>query len=434
MDYWRDPPNTTTNENDLSIHYNHILIITRTIDNWLRFFLQAVVAHERGSSTTTTPQSILQHWSHPPELLELYVLLMEQQAPPLRRHVSQILFYATFAIPVPHFESCLLEQHQWGPRLLVLLVHQGEKDDLRTCLSLVRNVHSILAGYNGKRYIEASAAVVSGAASSWLSVPEGSSVSYALALRDLALYAAATGDHDNHSDNKYNDMNDQVRNDLLLEILRCFYVLKVPDDIATDSQWHSLLRDLVGSKDDDNDDDDDDPITTLQSSLELRTAVASILMDAPVALSSHVPPRALLELLRESIAAHPNIVDDRAAAALTPVLMVLYKYCSAFPSSYCQQVHDRLFPPDTPHTTTTPRVDAPPGTLRHAILSLLTHPQGHVKRWAGEWLWVVCGGDATVFTRRVGWGNAVPILQVKGQVALPTMTAETDETTNGEGG
>jgi hypothetical protein len=64
-------------------------------------------------------------------------------------------------------------------------------------------------------------------------------------------------------------------------------------------------------------------------------------------------------------------------------------------------------------------LDAPAGTLRRKLCTLLTWPEGHIKRCTGELLWTLCSSEPTEFVNRVGFGNALPILSVKGLAQMP---------------
>ena len=64
--------------------------------------------------------------------------------------------------------------------------------------------------------------------------------------------------------------------------------------------------------------------------------------------------------------------------------------------------------------------DAPPGTMRFKLISLMTHIDSNVKRCASEFLWTLCNNDPQEFVERTGFGNAVHMLGIKGLVKLPT--------------
>ena len=384
-------------------------LILRTAQNWLRYYIQAILAH---APSLVNNDPVIVSWSRPPQLLELYVVIMEYRQgrhSTSTKYASQILFFATFPHPLPYYKSYLVETHQLCPRLLALLV-QNYNNNVSVWLSLVRNIHNALAGYHCKAAVEAASMVLpqSSIAPSWLVVPTGDGddvrvVTYATVLRDLALYTLGMDETEQKNDTK----EKKLRTELVVEILRCCYVLKIPD-IHSDNQWRKLI-DLLWQ----------------QENNDIRITTASILTDVPSSFCEHVPPQTLLHILQESAAhqASQNIVDDRSAAAITPLLVLLHKYCAQH-ASYCINVRQHLFPntlsPSPTRARNSSPLDTPPGTLRYSIVKLLTSPQGHVKRLIGELLWTVCDEDMNEFIRRVGMGNALPLLSLKGLVTLPS--------------
>jgi hypothetical protein len=198
-----------------------------------------------------------------------------------------------------------------------------------------------------------------------------------------------------------------------------------------------------------------------------RSAIA-LLMDADPSFAPVIArnPRALGTLLgaldrlaSETVtASHTSgrSVDPSASAAsLTPVLVVLHKLCQA--NAECRLIAQRhVFPPRPPDdsasdpSTATPGddskepdrpandsaeplplpatnmkpLDAPEGTVRADLIRLMTWHQSHIKRFAGELLWVLCDQDPAGFVRRVGMGNAIVVLGSKGIMDLPTRIFE----------
>ena len=61
-------------------------------------------------------------------------------------------------------------------------------------------------------------------------------------------------------------------------------------------------------------------------------------------------------------------------------------------------------------------VDAPVGTMRAMLCTLMTDLEPTLKRCASELLWVLCDEQADEFTMRTGFGNAVHMLQLRGIV------------------
>ena len=57
-------------------------------------------------------------------------------------------------------------------------------------------------------------------------------------------------------------------------------------------------------------------------------------------------------------------------------------------------------------------IDAPPGTLRHRLLSLMTSLKSGAKRYATELVWELCSRDQEEFSLRAGFGNASHKLRI----------------------
>jgi hypothetical protein len=128
-------------------------------------------------------------------------------------------------------------------------------------------------------------------------------------------------------------------------------------------------------------------------------------------------------------------VDKSAAAALVPILVVLNKYATAQPEIKTLVKH-RVFPPEDEavfqlkireqkHLDSGSMkknmgpLHAPEGTLRRKLCTLLTWPESHIKRCTGELLWTICSSNPTEFVHRVGFGNALPLLSLKGFACMP---------------
>jgi hypothetical protein len=83
-----------------------------------------------------------------------------------------------------------------------------------------------------------------------------------------------------------------------------------------------------------------------------------------------------------------------------------------------EEPNDNLIAPTESPRNMTP-IDAPNGTLRWKLIQLLTWPNSFVKRLTGELLFLLCHNSQQEFIRRVGIGNAVAILSLKGLIDLP---------------
>jgi Guanine nucleotide exchange factor synembryn len=252
---------------------------------------------------------------------------------------------------------------------------------------------------------------------------------------------------------------DDRRSELALEILRIFYATRLGQRLHADSGSTSDLASSIGQQrrvamvlqllQFQHSDDGTSANPPWQ---EVQDSAIALLMDAHPKLAATVfeAPRAfasLLSALERHVAqtVSSTRVDNAGAAALAPVLAVLLKFCHEH--SGCRTATKAfVFPNPLPATSsslstamTTPceakapdpssaksmkPCDAPEGTLRANMIRLLTWPHSHIKRFAGELLWVLCDQDSTEFVRRVGIGNAIVILGSKGIMDLPTQLFE----------
>ena len=64
-------------------------------------------------------------------------------------------------------------------------------------------------------------------------------------------------------------------------------------------------------------------------------------------------------------------------------------------------------------------LDAPKGSLRYHLISLMTWRESNVKRCSSELLWTLCNKDPKEFVARTGFGNAVHMMGIKGFVSIP---------------
>jgi len=68
-------------------------------------------------------------------------------------------------------------------------------------------------------------------------------------------------------------------------------------------------------------------------------------------------------------------------------------------------------------------LDAPEDTLRWKLIELMTWTDSNVKRCASELLWTLCENDSNEFIIRVGFGNAVHFLSIKGFLKIPEQSS-----------
>lgn len=183
-------------------------------------------------------------------------------------------------------------------------------------------------------------------------------------------------------------------------------------------------------------------------SMSTKLAAVNLLMDAPKGYASYLLNEdaipSLLLILRCQI---DDVIERRTgsfnadAAALVPILAILDRL-SADDNAVQQLVKSEVFPHSEEEAyqaraaeerakggggraglnakNMQPALEAAPGTLRWKITRLMTWPESNVKRCASELLWRLCNLDATEFVLRVGFGNAVHMLGIKGLVQVPS--------------
>jgi len=246
------------------------------------------------------------------------------------------------------------------------------------------------------------------------------------------------------------------RPDLVTEILRVLFALRATGAVPDPS---SVSKDA--SEDDASPAVDFDTMTRIgeiachtlklpptDRSLSSKLAAVTLLMDAPRGYASYllnegaIPP--LLLIFRCQI---DEVIQRRTgsfnadAATLVPILAVLDRL-SADDSAVQQLVKSEVFPRNEEAAYQTraaeerakggggrnglnaknmqPALEASPGTLRWKMIRLMTWPESNVKRCISELLWRLCDCDATEFVLRVGFGNAVHMLGIKGLVQVPS--------------
>ncbi|CAB9523822.1 Synembryn-A (Partial), partial [Seminavis robusta] len=167
---------------------------------------------------------------------------------------------------------------------------------------------------------------------------------------------------------------------------------------------------------------------------------------------------ALLEIAqRQMDTVIDNIqVNDKAVSALVPSLAVLYKFSAGNPT-FRDATKELVFPPaqeeefwklskeqlllnnqhqdaatddnndnNNNNNKQVPAknnnmqpLDAPRGTLRWKLIHLMTWTESHIKRYASELLWALCEENPKEFVLRTGMGNAIGFLGAKGMVQIP---------------
>jgi hypothetical protein len=448
----------TANLNDDSAMLKEVL---RTCKNWLRWYLQIYIV----STSSTAASTALQQWQSN-DMLELYLLLLEQsvpEAPTIARLVSQLFFYASYDHStvqgandvIQHAYAFLVQDLRYFSRVLTLLVavHNNmsnissstSSDSLPTgtwstlvplALSLVRNVHNILATYpSAKAAVEA------------VAIP----CTYLTVLLDLLETVTHVTTPSAPTESLNPELQQQQQDELTLEILRTFYALGVGHHLVAPIQDDRLARCLLELLTVDSNTPTlvvAEKAVAAVGNVEIPLATLSVLMDASPTFSEYMVQQdavqPVLSLLERQVThiIETSLVDHQGAAACLPVLVVVHRCCRAN-LAFRKATKEAVFPVadeanfqrlvkakqkeiketrDSGATTGAKNmkpIDAPVGTLRFKMIQLLTWPEGHVKRFASEILWTLCGSEAAEFIFRVGMGNGMPFLGAKGMVEMP---------------
>jgi hypothetical protein len=215
------------------------------------------------------------------------------------------------------------------------------------------------------------------------------------------------------------------RIDLVLEILRIFYVLRPGRYVESESSMAELIAYFIKLP------------NSEERAYRCKLAAVSLLMDAPGEYSEKmVEQKQVLPLLAVLDIQVTRVVESSqssstAVAAVVPILSVVNKF-SIHSEAFRNKVKLFIFPAEAEerflnlvadaeaqHTKNMHPLDAPNGTLRWKLVNLMKWTESHIKRASGELLWTICDQKEQEFIRRVGLGNALPILCAKGLVQLP---------------
>lgn len=256
------------------------------------------------------------------------------------------------------------------------------------------------------------------------------------------------------------DLED-VRSELLVEILRALYALRIGAQLnapCTESTTidrgadGSTLADVVVRILQLVPPSSSSSTATTIAEIEKRIAqcqlsTVSLLMDSNPSFGRLLVEtstiHSLLQILKVQVndVVDNSRVDNTATAALVPILVVLNKFVACDAESW-RRVKTFVFPPDEDTTFETKvqeqieskrngsydggyksanmsPLDAPKDTLRGKLVTLLAWPESYIKRCTAELLWTLCNADATEYIHRVGFGNALPLLNAKGLATLP---------------
>ncbi|CAJ1961083.1 unnamed protein product [Cylindrotheca closterium] len=398
--------------------------------NLLRWYIQIFLSQRAPSHPS--PVSCLQNKG----TVELLVCFLENQMEKMNianqemeRDISLFLFYATFSA-FPGDETSegalchLIFDLSFTRTVLKFLVKPCSSALL---VALVRNIHTAIVSLQGAGKEVMNCKISCNESSSqtavWFS-DDACEVSFSSICTDILHWAL-------NSEPVFPGEAGDRRFDLVLEILGAFYALsrgKHLDGSESSKKLFQCIVDILKLPQDESEKD----------MIQCKTSVVSLLMDCSPVISKDLISNGCLESLLELMDAQVRRiiegvkVDDGAAAAILPVVIVLNKFSTAN-ADVRKTAKDFVFPPEAEeafrqkvqeHESTSKKrnmgpLDAPKRTLRWNLISLLTWPQGHIKRCTGELLWTLCSFNATEFVHRVGFGNGMPLLGAKGLVRMP---------------
>jgi hypothetical protein len=345
----------------------------------------------------------------------------------LARHSATILFHATFA----HAEEpccktamrVLQSRDVNGPGIMAYLILQP--NSVHVMLSLMKNVHNMISAYP----------VGISEMDETLHKYQYDGNIGNCKLNVLTILISTLSWCINSPD--FPGPMDDRRSDLAIEIIRIIFAIRgvlgknrVNEMEAENKEIMTALGILI--------------VKILHLSnrdtrvYQCKLSTLMLLMDAPVELSDFLKTHHVIEelilifwyQLNEFVVEKAGtMASEKNSTSMLPILIVLDKLCKNDPN-ILKQVKANVFPPEAeedflakveqkgPEKNMHP-LDAPLGSTRQKLISLLTHTETNLKRCCGELLWTLCGNDSKEFILRCGFGNAVHQLGVKGMYALP---------------
>ena len=376
------------------------------------------------------------------------------------RYAALLLFYATFSPRSPNDQDMqrtherLVSDLHIIPRVLKILTYQPHTSPA-LALSLIRNVHNLLASYQGAIQAVQQTGFPfdpTTAKAPWSPKKDDNTnglITYPSIFRDILIWSLNAPGLP-----PFPGPEDDRRCDLVVEILGIIFAMG-GTEITRALRYpcpNSALSQLVITVLQDLDSTQDSRIAQVQLS------TITILTDASPSFGTFLVEKEAFKSLLEITEGQINTVleqtqvDATAVSALVPSLAVLYKLSAGNPD-FRTATKNHIFPPDqedqfwtlaqeqlaktatataasTNHNYRVPPaknmhpLDAPQGTLRYKLIRLMTWTESHVKRYASELLWALCDEDSKEFVLRTGLGNAMAFLGAKGLVSLPAHALE----------
>lgn len=361
----------------------------------------------------------------------------------LANDASLYIFYATYG-HFPGDKSAsngmehLISQLDFPSACLEILM---KTNSVPLALTLVRNLHSMTISFPTARATILKATISvdqqNGTESPQWAPREGTTINFTetcFALLRWSLDAQPSFPSEDPDDK---------RADLVVEILNCFYAMRIGQQLAeptsgctNDDDKPSLGNSIVRilQLDPPSAIDCESIAQTISQRTErCQLSAISILMDSDVSFGKYLVENGsfgkLLEIFQRRVydVVDNKKVDSTATATLVPILVVLNRY-SAANSVVQEKVKSFVFPAETEanfeqnlknRKNKMSPLDAPKDSLRGKLIILLSWVDGHIKRCSAELMWTICNSDTSEFTYRVGLGNALPLLNAKGFSPLP---------------
>lgn len=370
------------------------------------------------------------------------------------RYASLLLFYATFSPRSPNDEDMqqthnrLVNELKFIPRVLNLLTYATQTSAPLT-LSLIRNVHNLLASFAGAIQSVQQTGLQFAAkppTAPWDPKSDENTnglITYPSIFRDVLIWSLS-------SQPPFPGPPEDKRPELVVEILGIIFAMG-GTEVSRALRYpcpNGALAQLV--------------ITGLQFPSEdariyqVKLSTITILTDASPSFGTFlVEQKALPSLLQTAEQQIDTVigntqVDETSVSALVPSLAVLYKFSAGNPT-FRDNAKELIFPPSqedafwklaqeqlndaaskdssgekkkAPPAKNMHPLDAPKGTLRWKLIRLMTWTEGHIKRYASEFLWALSEEDPKEFVLRTGLGNGMAFLGAKGFVDLPAHALE----------
>ena len=433
--------------------------ILRTCKNSIRWKRQVwtyIAKYERSSAVAMkNPISRLQNV----RMIELYLNLMivnggDDDRSDVARNASLVLFHATFGQTEVDSSQARNKLVQYGlPILMKLIDHDDEQQSVPFMLSIVRHVHNLISTME-----EAIPKMNQHLVKSKKEGEGGSKNLFTVLVSKLS--QTIKSDQPTKFPGSDDDINDR-RSDLFIEIIRVLFVISnrgkesvqelEQNNKESMKELGFVLCDTLLLS------DETSKIKNLDinKAHQCQLAAVQLLMDSPPEYGQFlVQKKAIRPLLfifsnqltkiiengRNHGLAHGTQQD---AALILPILVVLNRLSTSIPT-VVSSIRDFVFPPECEDAfiakvkeekalvssgerglgaKNMKPIDAPKDTVRWRLIKLMTWPETSVKRCTGELLWTICNCNATEFVLRLGFGNAVHFLSIKGLVKIPEQSS-----------